>query len=269
VRSWARRAHGSSSWARERRCGLLAALAASILAAAGCGEGRHDKPELVVSAAASLTGALTSCSRSFPGGDVRLSFGGSDELAAQIRQGAEPDVFAAANTELPKELHEAGLLEKPVAFATNELVLAVPADSTRARTLEELTKPGLEIAVGSESVPVGSYTREALSGLSSSKRDAILRNVRSEEPDVKGVVGKLTQRAVDAGFVYRSDVETTEGELDAVELDRRLQPAVSYGAGVVSGSSHREAASSYVNDLRSGACSRALQTAGFRPLSRR
>jgi molybdate transport system substrate-binding protein len=247
---------------------LLGALAASILAAAGCGQSDHDRPELVVSAAASLTGALTSCSRSFPGSDVRLSFGGSDELAAQIRQGADPDVFAAANTELPQALNEAGLLEKPVAFATNELVLAVPADSARARSLEELAKPGLEIAVGSESVPVGSYTREVLSRLSSSKRDAILRNVRSEEPDVKGVVGKLTQRAVDAGFVYRSDVEAAGGELEAVELDPRLQPAVSYGAGVVSGSSHHGAARSYVNGLRSGTCSRALRTAGFGPTPR-
>ena len=31
-------------------------------------------------------------------------------------------------------------------------------------------------------------------------------NVRSNEPDVKGVVGKLTQGAADAGFVYRTDL---------------------------------------------------------------
>ena len=37
-----------------------------------------------------------------------------------------------------------------------------------------------------------------------------MANVRSEEPDVKGVVGKLTQGAADAGFVYLTDV--TEGD---------------------------------------------------------
>ena len=41
---------------------------------------------------------------------MRLSFAGSDELAAQIRQGVKPDVYAAANTKLPDALHEKGLL---------------------------------------------------------------------------------------------------------------------------------------------------------------
>ena len=69
-----------------------------------------------------MTEALTTCSQDFSGADVRLSFAGSDELAAQIRQGVKPDVYAAANTKLPEELNKEGLLSKPVEFATNELV---------------------------------------------------------------------------------------------------------------------------------------------------
>ena len=41
-------------------------------------------------------------------------FAGSDELAAQIRKGVKPDVFAAANTKLPDQLFDEGLVEKPV-----------------------------------------------------------------------------------------------------------------------------------------------------------
>ena len=58
---------------------------------------------------------------------MQLSFAGSDELAAQIRAGAKPDVFAAANTKLPDELFAEGLVERPRVFAANKLVLAVPA----------------------------------------------------------------------------------------------------------------------------------------------
>ena len=65
---------------------------------------------------------------------MRLSFAGSDELAAQIHQGVKPDVYAAANTKLPDALHEEGLLEQPVEFATNEFVLAVPKDSRSTRS---------------------------------------------------------------------------------------------------------------------------------------
>ena len=44
-----------------------------------------------------MSEALTECGQDFEGADVRLSFGGSDELAAQVRQGVKPDVLASAN----------------------------------------------------------------------------------------------------------------------------------------------------------------------------
>ena len=110
-----------------------------------------------------MSAALTSCSRDFSAADVRLSFAGSDELAAQIRRGVKPDVYAAANTTLPDELNGEGLLSKPVEFATNQLVIAVPKDS-EVRSVDDLAHDGLKLAIGSESVPIGSYTREVLRG---------------------------------------------------------------------------------------------------------
>ncbi|CAA9495649.1 MAG: Molybdenum ABC transporter, periplasmic molybdenum-binding protein ModA [uncultured Solirubrobacterales bacterium] len=235
---------------------------------AGCGGGAQSsneaKPRLVVSAAASLTEALTSCSQQFDRADVRLSFAGSDELAAQIRQGVEPDVYAAANTKLPEALNKEGLVRQPRVFTTNELVLAVPADS-QIRSVDALTRPGPKVVVGSESVPIGSYTREVLSRLGEGRARAVLANVRSNEPDVKGVIGKLTQGAADAGFVYASDVDATNGRLRAVELPERLQPTVAYGGAVVDGAPQPEAARAYVEDLTSGRCARALEQAGFGP----
>ena len=59
--------------------------------------------------------------------------------------------------------------------------------------------------------------------------------MRSNEPDVKGIVGKLTQGAVDAGFVYVTDVNATNGELKAIELPPEVEPQVTYAAGVVQG----------------------------------
>lgn len=236
-----------------------------MLAVSACGQSDEGKPRLVVSAAASLSEALTSCSRTFRGAQVQLSFAGSNELAAQIRRGVKPDVFAAANMKLPLALNEDGLIERPVAFATNELVLAVPSGSSTVQSVDDLARPGTKLVIGSASEPVGSYTREVLSRLPPSEQSKIVRNVRSDEPDVKGVVGKLTQGAADAGFVYSSDVEATEGKLDAVRLTKRLQPTVAYGAGVVKGAKHPAEARRYVNGLRSGACANTLRRAGFGP----
>jgi molybdate transport system substrate-binding protein len=233
-------------------------LAALLVALAGCGGGSSDLP-VVVSAAASLTDALTSCSKQFDGAQVRLSFAGSDELAAQIRQGVKPDVYAAANTKLPDQLASEGLLEKPVTFATNELVVAVP-DGSDIAALDDLAKPGVKLVIGSETVPVGTYTRTVLDKLPAAQKQKILANVRSNEPDVKGVVGKLTQGAADAGFVYRTDL--VDG-LKTVTLPSELQPVVEYGAGVVKGAKQPDLAKRYLDGLTGGACADALRSAGF------
>lgn len=246
---------------------LLLSFIVLLSLAAGCGGGEtggDGRPPLVVSAASSLKTAFSDYGESFGEAQARFSFAGSDELAAQIRQGIRPDVFAAANTRLPEDLHEEGLVEAPVAFAANRLVLAVPAGSPIAG-LEDLTGASVKLAIGSASVPVGAYTREVLDRLPGGQGRRILARVRSEEPDVAGVVGKLTQGAADAGFVYVTDVEATDGELRSIALPPELQPTVTYGAGVVQGAERPEQAERFVDQLLDGRCADALREAGFRP----
>jgi molybdate transport system substrate-binding protein len=91
-------------------------------------------------------------------------------------------------------------------------------------------------------------------------RQAIENNVRTREPDVKGVVGKIGHGAVDAGFVYATDVTAAGGRLRAVRLPSALQPRIAYAAVVVARS---PAAEAYVDSLVSGRCQDALREAGF------
>jgi molybdate transport system substrate-binding protein len=247
--------------------GLLAVLALALAACGGAGGGESDTPDdrgLIVSAASSLTEPFTRYGEAFDGGRVRFSFAGSDDLAAQIRQGVKPDVFASANTELPEALHEEGLIDKPVVFATNELVLAVPLRSDKVYGLRDLAKLGTTIALGSESVPVGAYARDLLARLDPALERAILANVRSNEPDVKGIVGKLTQGAVDAGLVYGSDVQGARG-LRGIRLAGHLRPQVAYAAAVVSGAPHPARARAFTVGLLQADAQAALGAASFGP----
>jgi molybdate transport system substrate-binding protein len=240
----------------------LAVLGLIVVAAAATGCGGDDEPRLVVSAGSSMSEALTTCSRDFEGAEVRLSFGGSDELAAQIRQGVKPDVLASANTAIPDALHADGLLSEPVEFATNELVIAVPRGSD-VRDMADLRRQGMTLAIGSEAVPVGVYTRELLDRLPAGEGELILDNVRSNEPDVRGIVGKLVQGAADAGFVYATDVTAAAERLEAIPLPPVVKPDVTYAAGVVTGAREPKLAGEFVEGLRSGACADALAEAGF------
>lgn len=250
---------------------VLTAIAIALAAiAAGCGDSAQtsageDTEPLVVSAAASLKGAFTAYAEQFDSADVRLSFGPSDELAAQIESGVKPDVYAAANTRLPEKLHVQGLVDKPVVFTSNRLVIAVPAGSGKVGSVEDLAAPGVKIAIGSKSVPIGQYTRKVLAGLDATTRAAILGNVRSEEPDAPSLVGKVSQGAVDAAFVYVTDVKGADGKLAAVSLPDGLQPGVAYAVAVIAGAKHPQQARKFIDGLLEGAGRDALDNAGFEP----
>jgi molybdate transport system substrate-binding protein len=222
-----------------------AVAAAALFAAAGCG-GDGDR-QLRVAAAASLKQALTDYE---PG--ARYSFAGSDQLAAQIRSGVRPDVYAAANTELPRDLHRQGLVERPLVFARNRLVLATR--SPRIRSLADAARAGTRLAIGSRTVPAGIYARRVLARGPDRGRP-VLANVRSEEPDVAGVLGKVQQGAVDAGFVYATDARAAW--LRAVPL---ANADVRYAVAVVRPSA---AARAFVRGLREANGRRALLRAGF------
>jgi molybdate transport system substrate-binding protein len=222
-----------------------AAVVVAALALAGCGGGEHEPLE--VSAAASLKAV-------FPKYDsgARYSFAGSDQLAAQIRAGARPDVYAAANVELPDALHRDGLVRRPIVFAGNRLVLATT--SPRIRSLADAARPGVKLAIGSPTVPAGAYAGRVLAGRP--ERRGVLANVRSEEPDVSGIVGKVAQGAVDAGFVYATDARAAH--LRAVPLP---DAHVRYAVAIVKPSA---AARTFVRGLLHGRGRRLLLAAGFK-----
>jgi molybdate transport system substrate-binding protein len=262
-----------------RRTALLGVAAAALaaLVVAGCGGGSSssgsteggsgggssDGGTLIVLGASSLTEAVTKYGESFEGADVKPSFAGSDELAAQIQQGAKADVFASADTDYPQELFAAGLVDEPQVFARNELVIAVP-DGSEITSLADLAKPGVKLVIGDPSVPVGSYTRTVLGRLPAAQRAAIMSNVVSEETEVASIVAKLEGGAADAGFVYVTDEKGAEG-LEPVELESNLQPDVEYGVAVIKSSDDKPAAEEFVAGLIEGEGQEDLLTAGFLP----
>jgi molybdate transport system substrate-binding protein len=239
-------------------CGSGSTSSGSTSAGGSGGGGR-----LIVLGASSLTEAVTEYGEEFEAAEVKPSFAGSDQLAAQIQQGAKADVFASADTDYPAELFKEGLVDRPVVFAANELVIAVPEGSD-IHSLSDLAKPGVKLLIGDPSVPVGSYTRTVLGRLPAAEREAIISNVRSEETEVSSVVAKLEQGAADAGFVYVTDEKAAAG-LEPVSIPAKLQPEVAYAAAVVSSSGDKPAAEEFLEGLVSGRGQEDLRAAGFLP----
>ena len=238
----------------HKYCIGIVALLLGLCTACDGSEGRSGPID--VYAAASLAEVLPQIDP-----DARFSFAGSDELATQIREGAPADVYAAASSKYAQELFEEGLVEQPVTFASNRLVLVVPRGNPAAiESVEDVLRPGMRLVVAAEGVPAGEYTRAVLEKLGLS---AALENVVSNEDDVKGVAGKVALGEADAGFVYATDVTPVEDRVLAIELPPSAQPPIAYQVAVVTASDDEEAAREFVEKLRSRESREALARVGF------
>jgi molybdate transport system substrate-binding protein len=248
----------------RRVLACLSVVLAAGVAGAGCGGDDGPPPDLDVAAATSLREALSAYADGFGAARVRLEFAGSEALAEAIHAGRRPDVFASADADSADTLFQDGLVEQPVLFAANELVIGVPRRSATVRRITDLAGAGLRLAVAGPAVSLGEYTDEVLDRLNAGLRDRIVANVAVRPPDVGAVVQAVTAGRVDAGFVYRSDVRASHGRLRAISLPGRLQPTVLYKAAVVRGARRPSQARQFVNGLRGPAGRDALQSAGFR-----
>ena len=234
---------------------LALAAAGAAVALAGCG-GSTESTAPVVFAASSLADVAPAVDP-----DATVVLGGSNDLAAQIRDGADADVLLSASARPVEELRDAGLLADPVVFASNELVLVVAKEvqAGRIEQLSDLAEGGITLVLGAEGVPIGDYARELLdrAGLAGEV------NVVSLEEDVKGVLGKVALGEADAGIVYATDARATDGDVRSVAIPRELQPDVRYYAAAVHPASEQGRA--YLDRLLGPEGEEALRDAGFLP----
>ena len=228
-------------------------LLATVIVLGGCGG--EDKP-LVVFAASPLSNVAKEIDQA-----ADVVAGGSDELAAKIRDGAEADVFLSASKAPLDELRADGTVERPIPFASNSLVIVVPAKGTGNVThIVDLTRKGVKLVLGADGVPVGDHARESLelAGLG-----AALENVVGLEPDAKAIVDKVALGEADAGIVYATDFDPTGDGVRAFSISEHFQPQIPYYAAIVSPGS--DAAERYLARLFGAEGYAALQIAGLQP----
>lgn len=254
-------------------------MSAVLLGLLGClGEpvadaGQPERQTLTVLAASSLTDAFADLERVFearhPQVDVVVSVAGSQTLATQVRHGLRADVLASADSHHIAELWSEGLASVPLAFAANELVLAVHEGVHVPAGLEQL--PSLErLVVGADQVPVGRYTDALLDAAEgrygSAWRASVEDRVVSREPNVRLVAAKVGLGEADAALVYATDVAATDG-LRPVELPEDLRPDVGCFHALVVGSASPQLALSWMDFVESAEGQQVLAARGFRAAS--
>lgn len=195
----------------------LAAAAAVALGLGACGSGPEatgDEETIVVGAASSLGESFEQIAEDFeqehPDVEVRLTFSGSANLAAQIDAGADYDVFASAdesNMDRVSDLVDG----QPQTFATNTLTIVTePGNPEQVSGLQDLADEQLEIVVCAPRVPCGAAAQDL------ADREGVDLAPDSEESKVTDVLAKVRTGQADAGLVYATDAARAGEDVDSV-----------------------------------------------------
>lgn len=263
------------SYAFTRRRTAAAVLTAALLvplAACGSDDSKKDsgakatgsagapKAELTVLAASSLTDVFKTAGaayeKSHPGTTVKFSFAGSQELAAQVRQGAPADALVTADTKTMDGLKsETGA---PTVIARNRLVIATgKGNPEKVGSLADLANTKLKVVLAAPEVPVGRYSKKILDA-----QKVVVKPV-SQEPNVRAVVSKVELGEADAGLVYKTDAMSAKGKIEAVEIPDGQNAVASYPAATLKTSGNAQAAAAFVKWLSTPEAQKILQDAGF------
>ncbi len=197
---------------------------------------------LNVFAAASLTEPFSEIGKVFeanhPVVTAVFNFGGSQQLAQQINEGAPGDVFASANKTQMDAVVEAGGIVNGTEhiFASNRLVVIYPQNNPAGlKELKDLASPGLKLVLAAEEVPVGKYSLEFLDkatadpAFGTTFKDGVLGNVVSYENNVKVVLTKVALGEADAGIVYISDISAEDAsKVGRLDIPDALNVIASY-----------------------------------------
>lgn len=231
---------------------------------------------VTVFAAASLSDAFQEIGkqveREHPGWRVRYNFAGSNQLALQIENGAQADVFASADAPWMSHLAERERLAGAAqTFARNHMIAVVSrTHPARIGGLRDFAKPGVKLVLAGEAVPAGNYAREVLRRLSERPEYGedfarrVLRNLVSEEESVRAVVTKIQLGEADAGFCYVTDALGPPARfLRTFAIPESLDVIADYPIAVLKAASAPAAAAAFVERVVSAEGQRVLARYGF------
>ena len=261
------------------RRSVLAAMAALSLAACG---GQKEAPTTAapaappeaavrVFAASSLTDVLKTVGDAYAAKGHPapvFNFAASSELARQIEQGADADMFLSADEQWMDYLAGKNLIDPATraSLLTNKLVLVAPADKPiqieikDGMNLKAALKGGKLVIANPDSVPAGKYAKEALEHF---KAWAGVEKETARAENVRAALRFVETGEAGAGIVYATDAKASGDKVAiAGEFPAGSHTPITYPAAIVAGKAEGPA-KGFREFLTSPEAKSAFEEAGF------
>ena len=263
---------------------LVISLLVLLLPIRGISAQDSPRQNLTIFAATSLTDVFESLRDAFvdanPEVEILLNFSSSSTLAAQLIQGAPADIFASANDIQMDLVIESGLIAQEAVdiFAHNQLVLITPAaNPANIESVQDLSKEAVLLVLAAQGTPIRAYTDAMIASHSEAYGEdffeRVMKNLVSEESNVRQVVTRIALGEADAGIVYQSDaIGDVAAQLRTIEIDPEHNQLASYPIAALSISADLPLTESFIDFILSeeaqpifaeyGFCSPAILTDG-------
>ncbi|WP_156230607.1 molybdate ABC transporter substrate-binding protein [Corynebacterium occultum] len=186
---------------------------------------------------------------------------GSSTLVQQLTDGSPGDVLLTADRAVMDSAVESGVVADPVAFATNSMVMVVPAGNPAGITGVDDSLTEANVVLCDPQVPCGRVAAEII-GNQGYQVEAV-----SLEHSVADALGKVTSGEADAGWVYRSDAQAAGDAVEVIDIPGAGEVPNTLYAAVTADSTHPDQAAELVELIRGADMAAVWQDNGFTPTS--
>ncbi len=199
---------------------------------------------------------------------VFIDYGGSGHLLARIKASGKGDLFVPGALFYIEKLEKEGKIRSYRSIVQHTPVIGVnTAQAGRLTTFDDLAKPGIRLAMGDPKAMAFGRTAMAICEKSGQKK-AILKNVTVYGATVKQLALYVSQGAVDAAIIGRSDAFQNREKITIVPIPPDYFQAEIIAAAVLQSASNPDLAGQLADYLSTKKAGAVFQKYGFLPLQK-
>jgi molybdate transport system substrate-binding protein len=241
----------------------MATWAVVAVAVAGCSSHSQPTTSITVFASSSLIKSFSDIGKQFksdnPGTSVEFIFASSSDLASQLADGANADVFAAGDLPNMTTVTRAGLVAgQPVNFASNQLAIAVALGNPyKIASFADLNRPGLRVAVCARPGACAADIQRI------EDKTGIGLHPTTEDSTTTDIVKNVTDGHVDAGLVYTTDALAAGDNISWFNFPESADGGNTYSIALMKDSDQTPLATKFIKLVTGTTGSKILRSNGF------